>query len=97
MKLRGKSPTDVPDQFTARLGNLEATAQVEVVLPPFELEITPAGPISVPAGQSVSFRVWSAHADDRASIEPDRVAWNVERNGGDEFSDGTTPRPVLVG
>lgn len=55
MRLHGIAPTDpsVPQTLAFRFRDHEAAAPVEVVLAPFRLALSPAGPVDLPLGQQV--------------------------------------------
>lgn len=78
-QVTGKAPTaEAPQQLTVRWGTFEATAPVQVLAPPFRLELEPAGPLEVPAGQQATLHAWADYAGDkRVEIEPDRIAWET--------------------
>ena len=79
MTVRGVAPTgDRPQILSVRLGELRASAQVQVVAAPFRLEITPDQPIVLPVGQAVTLQAWAVYGDNRrVEVTNPGLAWEA--------------------
>lgn len=84
MSLRGYNPTDRPERLSFRLGELTASAPVEVVIAPLRLILEPEGQLELPLGQMRSLDAWAMYSGGfRARVAPERVTWHSElREGG---------------
>ncbi len=81
LELKGlESTASQPAQTLAlRLGEQEVSAPVEVVGQPERIEVLPAGPLTVPAGQRVELQVRAHYAGGRqADLGADRVQWQSD-------------------
>lgn len=84
LEILGRRPTgETPETLTARFGGLRATAQVDVMLhPPLQVELTPAGPVSLPVGQSARLQAWATYGDGRRlELAASQVEWKHEPAG----------------
>ncbi|MFZ1933169.1 MAG: hypothetical protein WCB27_26250 [Thermoguttaceae bacterium] len=80
MKLMGISPTNPqsPQTLTLRLDKHQASAPVEVVVPPLQLTLEPPGPIDLPAGQMRGLQVVAEYKSGRkVEIPPHLVQWHA--------------------
>src|SRR5690606_23057283 len=82
--VRGKRPTGgTPERLTVRVDDQRATAQITVVPTPMRLEVTPAGPVELPAGLSQRFQVWADHGNGRrVEVPAEEVTWEEARGEG---------------
>ena len=82
LSLRGRRPTDGSPQSIAcrfRHGKAEATALVEVVVPPMQVEILPKGPVKLPEGQVAKLEAWAIYSNGRrVGLPSDRVSWHSD-------------------
>ncbi|NQT36201.1 MAG: hypothetical protein HQ581_01850, partial [Planctomycetes bacterium] len=81
MTFQGIAPTGETKQTLGMaFGDRQATASVEVVeVVPEQLEMTPAGPISLPLGQAAPLQVWATYEDGRRiGVLPHRVSWHTD-------------------
>lgn len=64
LELRGVAPTTTssPQQFAVRLGDLAASAAVEVVVAPLRLALKPVGPVDLPLGQQMRLQGWANYS-----------------------------------
>lgn len=78
LRVRGLKPTGEDAEVLAvRFGEREARASLQVLSAPFRLELTPAGPLEIPAGQKIALQIWATYGDgNRQEIAADRVEWN---------------------
>jgi len=78
--LRGiRSTGGSPQTMVCRCGDARATAQVEVVAPPREVEILPKGPVRLPVGQVTQLRAWANYGNGRRTeLKPDRLKWRLD-------------------
>jgi len=76
MKLHGVAPTDpsLPQTLAMRFGRHGASAPVEVVVAPFRLALTPAGPVDLPLGQQMRLQGWATYSGGRrVGVPPGRI------------------------
>lgn len=81
LRLTGRQATgESPLGLTARVGELRTSARIDVVQPPPPvLELTPAGPVSLRAGQAARLRAWARYGDGRrVEVQPGRLQWSVD-------------------
>ena len=80
LKVRGLRPTDSssPQTLAVRLGNLQASAPVEVVVAPMRLTLSPPGPIDLPLGQMMRLNGWATYSGGRRVLVPaERLDWHA--------------------
>lgn len=79
LELLGRLPTDdSPQTMVARVGDLRASGQIDVVPGPLQIELTPAGVTNLPEGQSTQLHAWAKYGGGtRTEIEPGRLEWRV--------------------
>jgi hypothetical protein len=81
LKLRGLRPTNgMAQMLTVRHGAHRASAQVEVIAAPFQLEVSPAGPIELTLGQSIELHASARYGDGRrVELLGKDVLWQSSR------------------
>lgn len=92
LTLRGRSAAGgAPQTIAVRYGDLHATAKVELIAAPFTLEATPAGPLSLPVGQSARLQAWANYGDGRrVELLGSGLEWKAESVSGLKLAgDGT--------
>ncbi|HYW80484.1 MAG TPA: hypothetical protein VE890_12955, partial [Thermoguttaceae bacterium] len=67
LELRGVMPTDpsVPQALGVYFQEHRAAASVQVIVPPLQLALTPAGPIELPLGQQMRLQGWANYSGGR--------------------------------
>ncbi len=81
MELFGVRPTrpDAPERLAFSLGKLRAEAPVDVVMAPFQLELTPAGPVDLPLGQRRRLQGWANYSGGhRVGLFAERMKWHAD-------------------
>jgi hypothetical protein len=80
LEIHGHRPTgETPQPLAARYGQLRATAQVDVVTPPLEIELTPAGPVPLPVSQVAQLHAWARYGGGRrVELSPQQLQWKVD-------------------
>ena len=83
LEVRGRQPTGAtPQRLTAGYGSLEAAAEVDVVAPSVQVELTPAGPLLLPVGMTAQLHAWARYGDGRrVEIAPERLQWKLDPAG----------------
>ncbi|MBI5760754.1 MAG: hypothetical protein HZA46_19720 [Planctomycetales bacterium] len=67
------------ERLAVRFAGLDASANLQVVSGPLQLELTPGKSIEVPVGQKQPLQVWASYGDgQREEIAADRVEWKWE-------------------
>ena len=100
--LRGLDPTTAKEPQTLALdyGRLRASAPVEVLLAPMQLELSPAGPIPLPLGQRITLEAAGLYrGGQRRAVAVDRLEWHAEAAGNQAGKDGdaaVAPRRPLT-
>ncbi len=83
--LSGVKPTNssAPQELAVRMGNLSATAPVEVVMAPCRLELTPTGPIDLPLGQMMRLQGFADYSGGRrVQVRSERLKWFSQEKAG---------------
>ena len=71
-----KATTGAGELLTVRFHDHEASAEVQVIAPPFSLELTPTGSLELPVGQQTQLQVSAIYENGRrAQVPHDRVEW----------------------
>jgi len=81
LELLGVMPTDTssPQRLALRLGDLEASAPVEVVVAPLRLALKPIGPVDLPLGQQMRLQGWANYSGGhRVQVPSSRLAFHAK-------------------
>jgi uncharacterized protein YjdB len=99
LTVRGLSATGAaPQSLSVRVGDLRAAARVEVVSPPFTLEVTPKGPVTLPVGQSARLQAFANYGDGRRiEILGDGLEWIGNSAAGLKLSSNGTVEALSPG
>ena len=79
----GRLPTnDASESLEARWNELRATAEVEVVLRPVRVELTPADSVALRVGEVATLQAFARYGDgQRVELSPSRLQWRLDPAG----------------
>ena len=84
-----KATTGAGELLTVRFHDHEASAEVQVIAPPFSLELTPTDSIELPVGQQTQLQVSAIYENGRrAQVPHDRVEWMSDSMDGFSLQSG---------
>lgn len=83
LELHGRAATDdSPQTLEARVGELRASAQVDVIWSPGQVELTPAGPVALHVGEVDTLRAVVKYGDGRRTeVSASKLQWKMEPPG----------------